>query len=136
MRGGSVLDRDDERVAFTADQHVHVRTGRVAQRVGQALLDDVAGGLHRGRRQALALALEPQRDREPAARCAGDELLHEREVGRGGERAVLTEIADRLMLGENTVKTHVARVLRKLGLRDRTQAVVVAYESGLITPEG
>ena len=39
-------------------------------------------------------------------------------------------------LGENTVKTHVARMLRKLGLRDRTQAVVVAYESGLITPEG
>jgi len=44
------------------------------------------------------------------------------------------EIAVQLFLGEATVKTHVGRVLTKLGLRDRVQAVVVAYESGLITP--
>jgi DNA-binding NarL/FixJ family response regulator len=44
------------------------------------------------------------------------------------------EIADTLIIGEATVKTHVARVLTKLGVRDRVQAVVLAYETGVVTP--
>jgi len=58
-----------------------------------------------------------------------DEVL--RLVAKGLSNA---EVADQLYLGEATIKTHVGRILMKLNLRDRVQAVVLAYESGLITP--
>jgi DNA-binding NarL/FixJ family response regulator len=92
--------------------------------------------------------LSPSVTRRVIERMAGQPTLGESDEERMAEltdreREVLelmgsgltnAEIADRLVIEQSTVKTHVKRVLMKLGLRDRVQAVIFAYESGLIRP--
>lgn len=122
--GGFLLkDAPLEEIA-QAIGHVHAGEAIVAPSTTRRLLDHVLapGGAADGapRLPDPRLELLTPREREV--------LL---EVARGHSNA---EIAQRLVLAEGTVKIHVGRILTKLDLRDRVQAVVLAYESGLLRP--
>jgi DNA-binding NarL/FixJ family response regulator len=96
---------------------------------GEALLDPA---VTRGVIERFARAPEP-----PASDGLDELTAREREVfvlvARGRSNS---EIADELVVAIGTVKTHVASILSKLGCRDRTQAVVLAYEHGVVQPGG
>jgi DNA-binding NarL/FixJ family response regulator len=98
---------------------------------GDALIDPSVT-----RRLISRFMLASRADRQTPPQLAGltpreQEVL--RLVARGLSNA---EIAGTLVIEENTVKTHVSRILAKLHLRDRVQAVVTAYETGFVSPDG
>jgi DNA-binding NarL/FixJ family response regulator len=95
----------------------------LAPAVTRRLVADIV----RRRREEAAADVTPQRLDVLTAR----EVETLRMLARGLSNA---EIASALFVSEHTVKTHVSNVLGKLGLRDRVQAVICAYETGLVTP--
>jgi DNA-binding NarL/FixJ family response regulator len=92
----------------------------LAPRITRRLIENFVEA--RPRRPAGALALNALTDRER-------EVLRLMALGRSN-----AEIAASLFIAEQTTKTHVSRILQKLGLRDRVQAVVFGYETGLVIP--
>ncbi|MFD5563189.1 response regulator [Kitasatospora griseola] len=111
--------RPDELLA--AIRSVAAGDAALSPRITRRLLDDV--------RPHLAGAAAAGRHEERLGRLSAREREVLVEVGRGLSNA---EIAARLHLAEATVKSHLGRILHKLELRDRIQAVVLAHESGLV----
>jgi DNA-binding NarL/FixJ family response regulator len=119
---GFLLKASPPEELVSAIRAAHAGNALVEPRMTRRLLDEFA------RRPAMVPTGEiPGRMNELTER----ELDVLREVARGLSNV---EIGERLYIGEATVKTHVTHILAKLGLRDRIQAVVLAYESGLIEP--
>lgn len=117
---GFLLKASPPEELVAAIRAAHAGNALIEPRMTRRLLDEFA------RRPAMVPAGEiPARLNELTER----ELDVLKEVARGLSNA---EIGERLYIGEATVKTHVTHILAKLGLRDRIQAVVLAYESGLI----
>jgi DNA-binding NarL/FixJ family response regulator len=97
---------------------------------GDALIDPA---ITRRLIRAFTMAAKPADQTPPElAELTPRELGVLRLLARGMSNL---EIARELVVEESTVKSHVARILMKLGLRDRVQAVILAYETGLITPD-
>ena len=120
---GFLLKNAEPAALLSAIRTVASGDAVVAPRVTRKLLERFAGQLPAGPEDNAPdprLSLLTDREREVLV-----------EMAKGQSNA---EIAARLYLSEATVKTHVGRILPKLGLRDRVQAVVLAYETGLVTP--
>jgi DNA-binding NarL/FixJ family response regulator len=140
-------------VLTTFDLDEYVYAGLRAGASGFLLKDALAGDLVSAIRVVVAgdAVVAPSATRRLIERFLDSGRLSEREdqgpldVLTDREREVLAslargrsnaEIARELYLSEGTVKTHVSHLLGKLGLRDRVQAVVLAYETGLVRPRG
>jgi DNA-binding NarL/FixJ family response regulator len=104
---------------FDAVRVVAAGEALLAPNITRRLIDEFARLRPRPARPARLGALTPRET----------EILHLIAQGLSN-----LEIARRLVVSDDTVKTHVSRVLSKLGLRDRAQAVITAYESGLVVP--
>ena len=105
---------------LAAIRAVHAGDAVLAPSTTRRLIERVAPGLP-----------GPRTGPDPLDRLTDREREVLREIATGASNA---EIAGRMFLSEATVKTHVGRVLGKLGLRDRVHAVVLAYEIGLVRP--
>jgi DNA-binding NarL/FixJ family response regulator len=105
---------------FDAVRVIAAGGGLLAPTVTRRLISEFARQRPRGTIRPVALGNLTPRETEV--------------LGLIAEGLTNPEIAERLVVSDETVKTHVSRLLGKLGLRDRTQAVIAAYESGLIVP--